>query len=406
MTWKTDNGLSTNLSWRISTAYWRNLKSGLEINLLGNSISAIDPLFLDPNCSHVEKCDSNNVKAVKYESWPWPFKVESDGKQEIVNAEVRMSLFPPKFGSKDGINPPGTNNQNIRQKIMREYNGILFYRQGRFVDCVRHIPLGSKKDHRFQTYDMNYKIEVNFPSSLDEHFGISTNKQFVNFANNTVYSDGWVKLITECKLLYNKVKKNFEDLKIDNIKNAEAAVKAIDESDNILNRPENDPVAKQKKQRIEELAEKNLEKIIDLEVERRKKALEMNDEDIDKEKIRAEVTPQYVSSKRKFLYEDKDEHSPFFRIEPILGVRNYYINRSHNFYKKIWTNPLCTGFMKESLKLIMSAIGESSLGASDAARIWYYEEMSEWSRNLHVTSDKFIEKNQLEEEDFDDSLPN
>ena len=101
MTWKTDNGLSTNLSWRISTAYWRNLKSGLEINLLGNSISAIDPLFLDPNCSHVEKCDSNNVKAVKYESWPWPFKVESDGKQEIVNAEVRMSLFPPKFGSKD-----------------------------------------------------------------------------------------------------------------------------------------------------------------------------------------------------------------------------------------------------------------------------------------------------------------
>ena len=132
------------------------------------------------------------------------------------------------------------------------------------------------------------------------------------------------------------------------------------------------------------------------------------------EKVKAEITPQYSSSKRTFEYEEKDEHSPFFRIEPVGGVRKYFLNKNHNFFKKIWMNPLCTDFMKESLKLIISAIGETSLGASDDARRWYFEEISQWSRHLHVTTDTFVEKNDLkdeeeniiENEDFDDKLPN
>ena len=40
--------------------------------------------------------------------------------------------------------------------------------------------------------------------------------------------------------------------------------------------------------------------------------------------------------------------------------------------------------MKETLKLIMSAIGESSLGATDDARRWYSKELSEWSRNFFI----------------------
>ena len=127
---------------------------------------------------------------------------------------------------------------------------------------------------------------------------------------------------------------------------------------------------------------------------------------MDREVVKAEITPQYSSSKRNFEFEEKDEHSPFFRIEPIAGVRNYYINKNHNFFKKIWMNSQCNDFMKESLKLIMSAIGESSLGASDAARLWYFEEMSEWSRNLHVTTDRFISDNDLQDNNLDDDLPN
>ena len=93
----------------------------------------------------------------------------------------------------------------------------------------------------------------------------------------------------------------------------------------------------------------------------------MNTDQIDREKVKAEISPQYASSKREFYYEDATEHAPFFRIRPVDGVREYYINKDHNFFKKIWMNPRCDDFMKESLKLLISAIGESSLGAADDA---------------------------------------
>ena len=101
MTWKTEDAISQNLSWRISMSYWRNIKSGLQISVLGNPVSPIDPLFVDKGCEHVESCGSNNLQAKEIPTWTWPFKVKSEGKEEIIEAEVRMSIFPPRFGSKD-----------------------------------------------------------------------------------------------------------------------------------------------------------------------------------------------------------------------------------------------------------------------------------------------------------------
>ena len=408
MTWKTDNALKDNLKWRISMAYWRNIKSGLAINLLGEKILPIDPLFIDESCEYVESCQDNDLKAIKLESWDWEFKVKSEGKEQKVSAQVRASRFPPNFGSLDKTKKADRGNRTIRQKIMAEHNGILFYREGRLIDCMRHIPADAKKGYRFQTYDQNYKIEVNFPASLDEAFGISTNKQYLNCSYTTLNSDGWVKLMTECRTLYNAVEADSKKHGEKPLSEGTAALQAIDESDKVLERRGNDPIEEQKQERIKELSEKNLNKVIDLEVERRKKDLKQ--ENIDREKVKAEITPQYSSSKREFKFEDKDEHSPFFRVHPVGGVREYYINRGHNFYKKIWTNPNCTDFMKETLKLIMSSIGEASLGASDDARRWYFEEMSQWSRHLHMTSDLFVEKNNLDDKgqidpELDDKIP-
>ena len=59
------------------------------------------------------------------------------------------------------------------------------------------------------------------------------------------------------------------------------------------------------------------------------------------------------------------------------------------------------------LKLIISAIGEASLGATDEAKRWYFTEMDEWSKNLHITTDTFVEKFDLNNTDsLDDTLPN
>ena len=54
------------------------------------------------------------------------FKVKSEGKEVTINAEVRMSRFPFRFGSKDVTEEPSGQNGNIRQKIIREHNEYFF----------------------------------------------------------------------------------------------------------------------------------------------------------------------------------------------------------------------------------------------------------------------------------------
>ena len=424
MTWKTDESIVKNLGWRVAMSYWRNIKAGLKISLLGTFINPIDPLFLDESCNHVKSCGpftiksndgsekkvTNTIQAETYPTWQWPFKVKSEGKEETIYADVRLSYFPSGFGAKDSSQKTLGRNQSIRQKILTEFNGILFYRQGRFIDCLRHIPNDAIKKRTFQTYDQNYKIEINFPASLDEQFGIATNKQYVNLPYSTINHEMWKRLMTDCAGLYERAMGASKEAASNALASSDAAINALDAADKILERGVLNPVDEKKQKMIEEIASKNLDKVIDLEVERRK---QISNQPQDKEKIKAEIIPQYSDPKRIYNFEDTSEFNPFFRVKPIGSVREFYINKNHNFYKKIWLNPRCSDFMKETLKLIMSAIGESSLGATDDARRWYSKELAEWSNLLHLSTDLFSEKNNLDTEpdinqdnNLDDDLPN
>ena len=46
-------------------------------------------------------------------------------------------------------------------------------------------------------------------AKLDEPMGVSTNKQYINLTHQMILSDGFQKLVKECKLLYNEVTDNF-----------------------------------------------------------------------------------------------------------------------------------------------------------------------------------------------------
>ena len=54
---------------------------------------------------------------------------------------------------------------------MKDYNGLLVCRGERQIDCI--APRWTK----FQNYDANIKIEINFDPELDEYFRITTAKQ-------------------------------------------------------------------------------------------------------------------------------------------------------------------------------------------------------------------------------------
>ena len=55
---------------------------------------------------HVENCGDNNLKAIPYDTWQWPFKIKSGGKETIVNAEVRAARFPYGLAERPMNNPP------------------------------------------------------------------------------------------------------------------------------------------------------------------------------------------------------------------------------------------------------------------------------------------------------------
>jgi len=50
---------------------------------------------------------------------------------------------------------------NKRHEIMRECNGILGCRAGRLIDCIQ--PGWTK----FQNYDLNIKVEIDFDAELE-----------------------------------------------------------------------------------------------------------------------------------------------------------------------------------------------------------------------------------------------
>src|SRR5205814_1627432 len=82
------------------------------------------------------------------------------------------SVLRPNFQLTDptqyGIKGAKTNK---RFEIMRDYNGLLICRERRQIDTVP--PRWTK----FQNYDANIKIEIDFDPELDEFFGITTAKQ-------------------------------------------------------------------------------------------------------------------------------------------------------------------------------------------------------------------------------------
>jgi hypothetical protein len=72
---------------------------------------------------------------------------------------------------------------NNRWQVMREYNGLLICRERRQIDCI------PPKWTKYETYDANIKIEIDFDPELDEYFGITTAKQQI-----VIDDEMWEKL--------------------------------------------------------------------------------------------------------------------------------------------------------------------------------------------------------------------
>lgn len=343
----------------------------------GALAQAVDPLFL---MEHARFHDETTVRAE-----PVVTRVIEVETAEGVKGKVRVraSLLPPNFQSADpsdyrpDMRGAKTNN---RLPIMKRYNGLIVCRAGRQIDCIS--PFWTK----FQNYDINIKIEIDFDPVLDEFFSITTAKQQI-----VIEDEMWEKLRNDGKncggleKLVVDLRKRRDEIH-DQLK-AKAENKAKDEAPRPstlameatekFKGPTREPTPKQKEE-----AQQNLEQAAKQKAEATGEA---------PEKVLAALTD--ATSKKKWEVEFLAvPEGPFYRPKRFGEQRRIIINTEHPFYSKVY---LPAGDAKYALEVMLFVLAERELDSSGDAETFYKSERQKWSDRLRHALDVLVTEESL-----------
>jgi hypothetical protein len=339
------------------------------ITVDGVMASAVDPLFL---MEHGRFYDETPIRAQRVEART--FEVETARGKGTVS--VRASLLPPNFQLVDpsqyGIKGARTNK---RHEIMKDYNGLLLCREKRQIDCIP--PRWTK----FQTYDANIKIEIDFDPELDEYFGITTAKQQI-----VIDDEMWEKLQHSgtngggLSALVKDLRRKFEDL------GAELEAKAKNKQSQ--DEPLPSETAMEQSEKFKggvpeptsaqaEEAERNLQH----EAQQRADASGRS-----KEEVLAELQAQ--TAKRRW---DLDfaaiPEGPFYRPTRLGVQKRVVINTDHPFYTKVYQP---APEVQSALEVMLFVLAERELEAKGDAETFYKSERQRWSERLRHALDTLV----------------
>jgi len=343
------------------------------ITVDGIETAVVDPLFL---MEHGRFYNETEVLAERVETRTFEVPT-SNGASGTVR--IRASVLPPNFQL---VNPSEYGNADQRAKtnnrlpIMKEYNGIIVCRERRHIDTVR--PEWTK----FQNYDANIKIEVDFDPVLDEFFGITTSKQQIEIddemweklKHSGKNGGGLIDLVrdlrgrfeelqTELKAKYNNTNAATEE--------ARPSVAAMEESATFkANAPE--PTASQREE-----GQRNLER----------KASE-----------RAEITGEPKEAVIKALVEETTKkrwevefaaipEGPFYRPYRLGEQKRLVVNTEHPFYAKVFD---VAPEVRAGLEVLLFVLAERELEARNEAETFYKAERGRWSERLRHALDALV----------------
>ncbi len=187
---------------------YRYLLKDFELIVEGVNVQTVDPLFLDPGARFYRKPEDggaviafdNGAMAVRYfrdtktgetrfEKVGRPEDLEDPGVIAAGAIHVRVARFPLGFvigGTRaDGVQPLDEDS-NARFEIRKSRRGMCFVRAGREIETVDAFPRRATDKASglgdwplLQGYAYHWGIEVKFPPTLDEVFGITNDKQTV-----------------------------------------------------------------------------------------------------------------------------------------------------------------------------------------------------------------------------------
>ncbi len=370
--WIKSESLKTKLLQHFGVVY-RHWMPPRHVIVDGDVTQVVDPLFL---MEHGRHFDETPVKAERLETRT--FEVEtSRGTKGMVT--IRASLLPPHFQAADleNFNPDDARGQKVnkRHAIMREYNGLLICRERRQIDCV--TPPFTK----FQNYDMNVKIEIDFDPELDEYFGITTAKQQIS-----IVDEMWEKLKHGGKgggdliALVKSMRRKFDQLKDEFAAKAESASKegqprpsvlAMEESEKFKGkRPPPSPAQHND-------AQKNLERAAQREAGKTGKP---------KEAALKELEEKTTKHRWEVCF-DAIPEGPFYRPVRLGEQKQVILNTDHPFYAKIY-NVRPEG--RAALEVLLFVLAERELESDGDAETFYKAERQRWSERLRHALDHLV----------------
>jgi hypothetical protein len=340
----------------------------------GTEVQAVDPLFL---MEHGRFYSETSVRAERVDTRTFEIETPSGKKGKV---SIRASLLPPNFQSADPnelVEDRRGAKINKRWETMKDFNGLLICRQGRQIDCIS--PTWTK----FQVYDANIKIEIDFDPELDEFFGITTAKQQIVIAEEM-----WERLKQSGKscgdliLLIRSMRQRREELRAELKAKAEnreteetprRSVTAMEETEKFKG-PVPEPTPTQKAE-----GEKNLH-------EAAKKRAEATGES--HEKALEQIVEKTLGRRWEIDFATIPE-GPFYRPMRLGDQKRLILNTEHPFYTKVY-NAATSPDARAAMEVLLFVFAERELETKGEVETFYRSERHKWSERLRHALDTLI----------------
>jgi hypothetical protein len=357
---------------------YRNYLVDTPMTVDGIPVEPCDPLFLTEGFRYY---DLDEDRAIALEPAVVEVKDKESG-QVIGKMRVRFSRMPATFFRKPEAkqtNKPGPGRTNERLEIADANNGIIFLRNGRQISVVRPPrALGSIN----VTTDRFWAVEVNFDSSLDDYFSITTSKQQVVPAEKI-----WDMLKDTAKLFTNigvmRTAYNKESKQI--AKAAEAAKRASVEAIEAAAKFRVSKPPRETPARKQEAAEH-------LKQEARRRSAKSG---VDASTVERELVAEAEGNRHVVETEDMPG-APFFRCIQRGVQRVLLLNVADPFFSDVYAGSGSTPRLRAGIEVLLWALGEAEVDAeplSDRRRFYERERASVWTPYLSdsLTSLRTIE---------------
>jgi len=358
---------------------YRHWLPARKIYVGGLAAQAIDPLFL---MEHGRFYDETTVHAQAIETRSVEFETS---RGTIGKVTIRASFLPPDFqlvDPKDYRPESRGSSLNSRFPIMRSNNGLIICRERRQIDVV------SPRWTKFQNYDVNIKIEIDFDPELDEFFGITTAKQQI-VIDDVVWEKlqhsgrgggGLRDLVKDLRGRLDRARAEL-DAEYSNRATTDApappaSVLAMEASEKFkTDTPVPSPTQQQEGRR-------NLEQLAS-----RRAAVTGEPPE-----VALEIVTSSTAGQRWDLALAAVPEGPFYRPVRLGNQKQLVINTDHPFYTRVYAQAPAA---RSALEVLLFVLAERELEAQGDSEIFYKAERQAWSERLRHALNSLVTTSSL-----------